>query len=34
MEPGRISLSDFRGREIIQVADSTIRRGKMKFLKV
>ena len=34
MEQGRISLSDSRGREIIQVADSTIRRGKMKFLQV
>ena len=34
MEQGRISLSDSRGREIIQAADSSIRRGKMKFLKV
>ena len=34
LEQGRLSLSDSRGREIIQVSDPRLRRGKMKFLQV
>merc|ERR1739838_241645 len=34
IDNGRLSLSDSRGREIIQVSDARLRRGKMKFLQV